>query len=197
MTRDEVKQIVMVIAAAYPNFHPDNVTFLVSTWYQFLKDYDAAGIQSALHTYILTNASGFAPSVGQLISEYQKNQERSGAVTYLNEQEAWSMVSSAIRRSGYNSLEEFNKLPEEVQQAVGSADSLHTMAVDENYNESVQSAHFVNAYKIVLKRKKENDSLPQNVMQRLRGEINERIGEIQRGDHTEVLGRSINGKDSK
>ena len=37
MTRDEVKEIVMVIYSTYPNWKPDDLKFTVNAWYLMLQ----------------------------------------------------------------------------------------------------------------------------------------------------------------
>ena len=68
-----------------------------------LSDYTYQQISVALKSYILSDTSGFAPTIGQLVDmvhSVSKPQE-------LNEMEAWSVVSMAIRNSGYRYTEEF------------------------------------------------------------------------------------------
>ena len=42
----------------------------------------------------------------------------------LSEAEAWAMVSKAARNGLYGAREEFEKLPEDVKQAIGTPDQL-------------------------------------------------------------------------
>ena len=96
MTRDEAKEIVMVISASYPNWKPQDLSFTVDTWRLMLAEYDYNPIALALKAYIATDTSGFAPSVGQVIN---KLHTISGPEE-LNEMEAWALVSNALR-NGY------------------------------------------------------------------------------------------------
>lgn len=66
--------------------------------------------------------------------------------------EAWAAVRNALQNSAYNSTAEFNALPRMVQKAVGSANQLHTWAVDKDYNESVISSVFKKSYDIICQR---------------------------------------------
>ena len=106
-----------------------------------------------------SNTSGFAPAPGQIIDKIHTMTQPQE----LNETEAWSLVSKAIRNSGYNSTEEFAKLPPLVQKAVGLPSQLRTWALDENYNEQVAMSSFQRAYKAELKRNEELLKMPQNV----------------------------------
>ena len=144
---------------SYPNYKPNNISETVDVWQMMLSDYDYNLVAMALKAYILSDTIGFAPSIGQLVSKIQtitKPHE-------LSEMEAWSLVSKAIRNSGYNSVEEFAKLPPIVQNAVGLPDQLRTWALDENYNEQVVSSNFMRCYRTELARHEELSKMPAEI----------------------------------
>lgn len=144
---------------SYPNYKPNNISETVDVWNMMLSDYDYNLVAMALKAYILSDTSGFAPSIGQLVSKIQtltKPQE-------LSEMEAWSLVSKAIRNSGYNSVEEFANLPVLVQRAVGLPDQLRTWALDENYNEQVVASNFMRCYRTELNRHYELERMPNEI----------------------------------
>ena len=144
---------------SYPNYKLNNISETVDVWHMMLSDYDYNLVAMALKTYILSDTSGFAPSIGQLVSKIQ-------AITKpheLSEMEAWSLVSKAIRNSGYNSVEEFAKLPPIVQKAVGLPEQLKIWAMDENYNEQVVSSNFMRCYRNELTRNEELSKMPTDV----------------------------------
>ena len=144
---------------SYPNYKPNNVSETVDVWYMMLSDYDYNLIARALKTYILSDTSGFAPSIGQLVAKMQTI----NTPQELSEAEAWALVSKAIRNSGYNSVEEFAKLPPLVQKAVGLPDQLKIWAMDENYNEQVVSSNFMRCYRTELARSEELSKMPKDV----------------------------------
>lgn len=144
---------------SYPNYKPNNISETVDVWQMMLSEYTYEQISVALKAYILSDTSGFAPSIGQLVCKMQsitKPQE-------LNEMEAWSIVSKAIRNSGYNSIDEFAKLPPLIQKAVGLPDQLRTWALDENYNEQVVSSNFMRCYRTELARNEELSKMSTDV----------------------------------
>ena len=144
---------------SYPNYKPNNISETVDVWNMMLSDYDYNLVAMALKAYILSDTSGFAPSIGQLVSKIQtltKPQE-------LSEMEAWSLVSKAIRNSGYNSVEEFANLPVLVQRAVGLPDQLRVWALDENYNEQVVASNFMRCYRTELNRHYELERMPNEI----------------------------------
>lgn len=144
---------------SYPNYKPNNISETVDVWNMMLSDYDYNLVAMALKAYILSDTSGFAPSIGQLVDKMK-------SITTpmeLNEMEAWSLVSKAIRNSGYNSIDEFVKLPPLVQKAVGLPDQLRVWALDENYNEQVVSSNFIRCYRNELARNDELSKMPTDV----------------------------------
>lgn len=159
MTREQIQDFLAMIQATYPNFNPPSKTAAVNAWKLALEEYEEKAVHMAFKLYMQTNTSGFAPVPGQIMEKiHTMTQPRE-----LNEMEAWSLVSKAIRNSGYNSTEEFAKLPPLVQKAVGLPSQLRTWALDENYNEQVAMSSFQRAYKAELKRQEELQKTPQNV----------------------------------
>ena len=159
MTREETVKIIRIMVDSYPNYKPNNISETVDVWNMMLSEYTYDQISIALKAYILSDTSGFAPSIGQLVGKIQ-------AITKpeeLNEMEAWALVSKAIRNSGYNSVEEFAKLPPLVQKAVGLPDQLMTWSLDENFNEQVVSSNFIRCYRTELSRHEELSKMPSEI----------------------------------
>ena len=159
MERREVATLLATIQAYYPQYNPPDKTIAVNAWFDMLKEYPKELIENALRAFISTDTTAFAPSVGQLIGKMNEIQN----MGELNEMEAWTLVSKAIRNSGYHSSEEFEKLPELVQKSVGTPSQLRTWALDQNYNEQVVSSNFIKCYRAEAKLKRERMSLPQDI----------------------------------
>ena len=159
MTRDQVIDLLMVIQAAYPNYNPQDKTIAVNTWHMMLADYDYQVVMAAVKTYIATNRSGFAPSIGEVINCIQSITTPDD----MSESEAWSMVRKAIGNSAYHCLEEFNQLPVAVQKAVGSPSQLRSWAMDEEFNESVASSNFMRAYRTEIAKQHRDACMPEDV----------------------------------
>ncbi len=159
MTREEIQDFLAMIQGTYPNFNPPSKTAAVNAWTLALEEYEEKAVHMAFKLYMQTNTRGFAPVPGQIIDKIHTMTQPQE----LNEMEAWSLVSKAIRNSGYNSAEEFAKLPPLVQKAVGLPSQLRTWALDENYNEQVAMSSFQRAYKAELKCHEELQKMPKNV----------------------------------
>ena len=161
MTRDETVNIIRIMVDSYPNYKPNNLSETVDVWHTMLSDYDYNLVSMALKSYILSDTSGFAPAIGQLVTKMHSITQPQE----LNEMEAWSLVSKAIRNSIYNAADEYAKLLQIVQKAVGLPNQLMQWAIDDNYNESVVSSNFMRCYRIELAREKELSMLPEDARQ--------------------------------
>ena len=146
---------------SYPNYKPNNISETVDVWNMMLSDYEYNIVAMALKAYILSDTNGFAPSIGQLVGKIQSITQPQE----LSEVEAWTLVRNAISNSGYNSVEEFAKLPPLVQKAVGLPENLREWALTENLNHEVVSSNFMRSYKSVLAREKEIAKMPSDVRQ--------------------------------
>ena len=159
MTREETAKILTIIQAAYPNYNPPNKTVVVNLWCMMLGDFTYEQVAAAVYAFIRTSKKGFAPSIGEIVDELQMLFGDEGE----NEGEAWDMVMTAIRKSGYHSDEEFYKLPKLAQKAIGSPNQLRSWALSETFNESVESSNFKKAYRVEKQREAEMKKLPPNL----------------------------------
>lgn len=165
MTRDETKQILMRIQSVYPNWKPEaGFTFITETWWEYLGIYTYEQVKDALKAYILTDNSGFAPSVGQIIEKLQLFMF-SGE---LNEMEAWNLTYKAICNSAYCADEEFARLPELVQKAVVNPGQLREWGqMDIDVVNSVIQSNFMRSYRAELAREKELRKLSPDMLRML------------------------------
>lgn len=159
MTREETVKIIRIICGSYPNFKPTDISETVDIWNMMFDEYTYDQVSAALKAYILSDSSGFAPSVGQIVEKVRVISTPNG----LNELEAWAMVRKALRNSAYGSETEFAKLPETVQRAVGSHGQLKAWAIDEEFNEGVASSNFMRSYRMVKNRAEEISKMPEAI----------------------------------
>lgn len=159
MTREETKKIIRIMCDSYPNYKPMDLSETVDVWTMMLEEYTYEQISVALKAYVLSDTSGFAPSVGQLVAKVQTITQPQE----LNEMEAWALVARAIRSSTYYFEEEYAKLPPTIQRAVGLPSQLKEWAITENLNVEVAMSQFVRAYRTEVSRKNEFQKLPSDV----------------------------------
>jgi hypothetical protein len=76
MTRDGVIKMLMIVQASYPSFKPPDKTVTVNMWHEMLQEYDEESAMRGLKEFIKTDTSGFAPSIGQIISKMETVKKR-------------------------------------------------------------------------------------------------------------------------
>ena len=161
MTREEAKKLVRIVVSSYPNYKPTNLTDTVDVWALMLEEFSYQQVAAALKAYILSDTSGFAPSIGQLIDKVQTIHDTN---PQLNEMQAWALVSKALKNGTYGAQEEFDKLPPTVQKAVGSPSQLRNWAVtDEDSIENVIQSNFLRTYRVICQREKEISKMPTDI----------------------------------
>ena len=160
MTREETVKIIRIMCDCYPNYKPNNLSETVDVWNMMLEDYSYEQVSVALKAYVHSDISGFAPSIGQLIGKVQtisQPQELDGMA-------AWGLVSKALRNGTYGAVEEFDKLPPLVRQAVGMPDNLKNWATaDYQTIETVIQSNFLRTYETVVKRANEINRMPDDI----------------------------------
>lgn len=159
MTREETVKIIRIMCDGYPNYKPNNLSETVDVWCMMLEEYTYEQISAALKAYILSDKSGFAPSIGQLVGKIHSISQPQE----LNEMEAWALVYRALGNSTYHSVEEFARLPPLVQKAVGLPDNLREWAMTENFNADVAGSNFMRVYRQVVERETDIKKYPHEI----------------------------------
>lgn len=164
MNRKEVTQILSVLKAAYPHSFKDMTKLdgeaLVNLWTRQFAEEDPAAVSAAVNALISTRTTGYSPTVGEI----KEQLHRLRAVNGLSDAEAWNMVEKACRRGLYNAREEFDKLPPDVQAAVGGPEQLKAWAMMESDTvNSVIASNFRRTYRTVQEREKEKALMPPEV----------------------------------
>lgn len=167
MSSEETMKILAIIQATFPTWRVSDADkeFTLKAWHTVLADYPYEQIVYALKAYIKTDTKGFAPSPGQLINMLVSHTKDDTP----DEGMAWTLVHKAIRNGTYHAQEEFEKLPEDVQRAVGCYEQLNIWATDTEFNASVVSSNFKRVYRQVLERKKEEMMLGPKLVKLLEG----------------------------
>ncbi len=157
MTREEVKKLIMIIQATYPNWNIKNKQETLDAWAFFLADYEYNSIMMALKVYISSADSGFAPSVSQLISMSRKPNE----LTQTDEGTIWREIRPCIRRGIYHAEEDFEKLSPMAKKVVGQPSQLREWAMLESeVIDSVIQSNMKNRIKDIQKRDLEISAMP-------------------------------------
>lgn len=162
MTERQTANILRAVSACYSNFKPADMGDVVKIWTMIFGGDDATEVMTAVYVY-MSEAHEFAPTPGQVRDIMFRLREKDD----LTEAEAWNMVLRAMRNGYYHSAEEFERLPEIVQAAVGSADYLRTAAGSEDLNLSVEQSLFSRRYRAIVEERKRYQRMPDIVRLRI------------------------------
>ena len=175
MTRQETGIIMDILATAYPRFYagqdaPDPEK-AVALWAEMFAEDDVAVVAAAVKALIATDDKGFPPHIGAVKAKVRQITQPTG----MTPQEAWNLVAKAIRNSAYESQEEYDKLPREVQRLVGSPNQLRDWALmDSDTVHSVVASNFQRSFSIRQKADNDFKALPRDV-QAMIGTVAERM----------------------
>ncbi len=166
MTREDTIKILAVLRGAYPAFYRDitkqEAESTIALWMSMFDEEPYELVGAAVKAFIAGDSKGFPPSIGQV-------KERIRQITQpeeMTEQEAWALVSKALRNSTYGSEEEFAKLPPEVQDVVHDPGQLRQWAMSPADSvETVIASNFMRSFKAKQKVNREFTALPTSVKQ--------------------------------
>ena len=166
MGRTDVLKILAVLRGAYPQFYRGishkEAEDTVNLWIDMFCGDDANIVAAAVKALITSDTKGFPPVIGQ-IKDYMRKITRPNAMT---EAEAWGLVSKAIRNSAYDSKQEFDALPRDIQKLVGSPSQLRDWGtMDSETVHSVVASNFQRSYRERKKQRQNYDALPEDVKQ--------------------------------
>lgn len=166
MTKQDTYQVLATLQAFYPDSFrgmTDAAAQLkVELWRDIFSDEPVALVLAAVKAYVSTDKKGFMPVPGQIKEQISIMRDKGG----LNEQEAWELVTNALCNSSYGSVEEFAKLPADVQRAVGSPNMLRSWAaVNISELQTVIASNFKRDYRAIVSQKKDFAKIPEAVKQ--------------------------------
>lgn len=161
MTYDETLAIMSVLRVAYPRYYAnisaEDAKHTAGLWAEMFAGDPAQEVAAAVKSFIATDEKGFPPHIGAIKAQISKMH----TANIPDDQEAWSMVFSALRNGLYGYREEFEKLPYPVQQAVGNARQLQAWAaMDADTLGSVVASNFQRAYRARRAEMRELAALP-------------------------------------
>lgn len=122
MNRQETGRLLSCISAVYPSFARDrNPEIINGIWQRIFEEVPFKEVEQAFYEFIRRDTKGFPPTPGALNAMIIRPEEEQE----ITEDRAWALVSKAASRGGYSSREEFDKLPPEVQEVVGSPSQIY------------------------------------------------------------------------
>ena len=151
-------------SAAYPQFYrgksAEERRGALRLWHDMFAERDGMEVAAAVKAFLATDTKGFPPSIGQINEKLVKLT----GPEVLSEQEAWGLVSRAIRRASYHAAEAFAALPPVIQQVVASPSALRTWAMTPAEDlETVVASNFMRSYRLRAAEARELLALPRDV----------------------------------
>lgn len=172
MQESDIKQLLTVLQLNYPATYRDiskeDKRALVKLWMDAFGGLDTTIVGEALRNYIKANK--YPPNVAGLQEQIDL------LVGSDNTDELWRTLMKAVRNSGRDAKAEFEKLPQECKEFVGSPAELRTLGnTEQSTVNTVTRGQFYNRVKVIKERRKAQEQLPEHVKQALQGAL--QIGE--------------------
>lgn len=158
MTVQETNKILAMILEVYPMFGKDrNPEVTSKLWSRLFEDEPYEWVEKALLAFISTDTKGFPPAPGNIKDTIRQLTE----TDELTAMEAWNLVVKATSNGFYGAKEEFSKLPEEVQEIVGSPQMLREWSMmDSDEFNTVIGSNFQRSYRAKAESRKMYGLLP-------------------------------------
>lgn len=161
MTIEETTKILSLIYSEYPNsfnkLSKSDLNAKATLWTRLLSDIDYKTAGKALQMYLVTDTTGYPPTVGKL----RQNAVRLTQKPILDNTSAWQAVKRAISDAELNPYEAFQKLPSECKRIVGNYDQLIEWgSCSWDQLNTVIHSNFVKEYNAMKDETTENLSLP-------------------------------------
>ena len=164
MTRQETGIIMDILTTAYPAFYngrnaPD-MRMTVNLWAEMFAEDDVKIVAAAVKALIATDDKGFPPHIGAVKGRIRQISNPDE----MTEQEAWTLISNALRNSSYNAEEEFSKLPPIIQDVVHAPQQLREWArMDEATVQSVVASNLQRSFRAKAQSRRDFEALPKDV----------------------------------
>lgn len=160
MKKSEVAKILQVLQIAYPHVYKmgdtEQAEATIDLYFSIFSEYPIDVVLIALKNYIRTNK--VFPSIAGI-------QEQIDILMGVKSPaELWVLLEKAVRRSAYDYVEEFHKLPPEIQEWLGESVALHNLGLqpgDTFY--TVTRGQFMKTIGVIQTRNKAIASLPDNL----------------------------------
>lgn len=168
MTAKEFGLLADAIKTYFPRDNVLPTENALRLWYAELKDIPYQIAYAALRKYVSTNK--FAPTIADIREQAAElYNQREGDIS---ENTAWQLVWKAICNSGYHAEEEFEKLPETVKRAVGSASQLRQWGLSEvnDNTTSYWKSDFQRIYRLEQQKELERRKLSPDVLKLIQGQ---------------------------
>ena len=162
MTVKETSLIMEIIRVAYQKtavMTQGDAEKMLSLWSALFEEVPYEEVRMAVKSFILTDTKGYPPTIGQINALIVKAKTQNLPTA----EQAWALVRKAIGNGIYNSVNEFNALPEICKKLVGDPNQLYDWANLDYKGLQVAESIFLKRYAETLKDEEFILALPPSV----------------------------------
>ena len=164
MKENDIKQLLTILKLNYPATYRDmsieDRRALVKLWFDAFGGLDVEVVGQALKNYIKGNK--YPPTIAGLQEQIDL------LIGTDNTDELWRVLMKAVRNSGRDARAEFEKLPQECKEFIGSPAELRALGnTDMATVNTVTRGQFYSRVKTIQERRKAQAQLPENVRKAL------------------------------
>lgn len=160
MNIKETYQIITFLRFSNPRFYPNakehEVEDIVNVWATMFENEDFEIVKQAVKAVV--EDTKYPPTIADIKEKIRLLQVPKS----MSEMEAWGIVYKAICNSGYDSENQFCKLPGIIQKIVATPKQLREWALTENLNMAVIQSNFMRSYKVMSDREEMISKLPES-----------------------------------
>lgn len=170
MTIEDTAIIMDILTVAYPAFYSKQSdrerVSAAKLWASMFADDDLKYVAAAVKTIIATKPDSFPPSIGEVKQKVHELQEPDE----MSDVAAWALVCKAVSNGYYGSHKEYEKLPKEIQSAIGSPNVLKEWSmVDSEIFQTVIMSNFLKSFRVHKQRARDLSLMPPSVKQLISG----------------------------
>lgn len=155
MTKEETQKILKILKVNYPNsftrLSDDETYMYLELWSDAFKDIPCDLVAKAVKEIIDADTREFAPNIGQVKNQIFKRFEQSRA----DAGEVWEKVLHSCACDYDRAKRNFDRLPYNVQRAVGSPSWLQELGYTNVDSQTYMRKEFERKYQLVLAKEKE------------------------------------------
>lgn len=157
MTMAEMAHAIGVIQELWPTFlNGRDIIRTTEIWGKLFQNDTPSELETAVYAYACRDTKGFPPPIGALKELVWQQRNK-----YISEQTAWELVKTQFSGSSAHPRENFEKLPQIIQQCVGSPSTLMKWGqMNENELEAVIGSTFKRNYRDAVIKQREYEVLP-------------------------------------
>ena len=168
MTGEETRTILTLLQTEYPQsfakMDDRQMAMKLKLWASEFQYDDYKAVYAMGRAIMSAGNREFAPNIGQIREKMRLLTEPEE----LTDAKAWAMVSRACANGLYGYQTEFDRLPPEIQQAIGAPEQLKEWAaMDAETVQSVVASNFRKSFRVQQARKKELEMLPPEIRRTL------------------------------